>query len=54
MRAAADLQPVRKFVIVAIEIIEEAAFLNEQPARVQARTIAAIPAKWPGPDTSLQ
>jgi peptidoglycan/xylan/chitin deacetylase (PgdA/CDA1 family) len=32
----------------------DVAFLNEQPPRVQARTMAAIPTKWPGAEALVQ
>src|SRR5215469_3218062 len=46
MRALADPHPIRQFVIVGVAVVEEAAVLDQQPARVFRWGVAAIPAQW--------
>src|ERR1044072_9360481 len=42
-----DHRPVRQGVIVGIAVVEEAALLDDQLARMHARSIAAVPAERP-------
>jgi hypothetical protein len=41
---ALDLDMVGKVVVVGVAVVEEAALLDEEPARVHARAVAAVPA----------
>ena len=45
--AAADGDPVGQLVVVGVRVVEEAAFLDQQPPRVLARAVAAVPAERP-------
>src|SRR5258708_26188444 len=54
MRLAVDDLPIGQFVVVRVGIIEEAALLHHEPARVHARPIAAIPAERSLADRRLE
>src|SRR5438094_443966 len=54
MRLARNRLPIRKLVGVRIRIVKEAALLDEQPARMHARPIAAVPAERALSDCLLQ
>ena len=45
MRTTAHRDPIGQFVVVGIRVVQETTFLDQQAARVLARTVAAIPAK---------
>ena len=53
MRLLADPHPIGQFVIVGVAVVEKAAMLDDQPAGVFGRRIAAVPAepgscRWSG------
>src|SRR6202048_1634653 len=54
MRLAVDALPIGQFVVMRVGIIEKAALLYHEPARVHARPIAAIPAERSLPDRRLE
>src|SRR5436305_10631476 len=41
---SADPYPIGKLVIISVGIVQKAAFFDDKPTRIDARTIAAIPA----------
>ena len=53
MRAAIHPHVVGQLVVVGVGVVQEAAFLGHQPARVDAGTVAAIPAQRTRADRGL-
>ena len=47
MARAGDFDMIGEIVVIGVGVVNEAAFLDQQFARVDRRTIAAIPAKRP-------
>src|SRR5207247_2730212 len=47
VRAALHRRPVGELVVVRVGVVEEAALLDEQLARVDARSVATVPAERP-------
>src|SRR5271156_3215417 len=54
MRFTADANPVRKIVVVRVGVVEKTALLDDEPPRVLARCITAIPAERPFTDGLLE
>src|SRR6516225_6192412 len=48
--AATDFDPIGKLVVVGVRIVEEATFLDDEAARVEAWPIATVPAERPRAD----
>src|SRR5215207_5865073 len=42
---AVDCEPVGELIVVGVRIVQEAAFLDDEPARVLARAVPTIPAE---------
>src|SRR5215510_7342376 len=47
VRAIVHAHPVGELVVVRVGVVEEAAFLDQQPTRVDAGAVAAVPAERP-------
>ena len=54
MRPTTDIGPVGKFIIISIGIVGEASLLDQQPTRVHAGCVPAIPADWTLADRRLE